>query len=545
MATLNINGKRIKVDDSFLSMSPEQQQSTVEEIASQLGAMPQQESQQSQDARAELSGLSNKLGGATIDSLAQARYDALPTWQKPLMAADNFVRGAADMATFGLADEISAGLGSLTGIGGDYGKYDKNLSGQRQRDSEGGMSRFAGQMAGAVAIPGGSAKSVGGAALQGGAMGAAYGYGSGEGGAENRLANAGVGFATGGAAGGLVRAGANAIERKLAGSVIPSNEALSKAAQAAYKAADDAGVIIRPESAQRLATSIKQQLAEDGFDTALHPGVMAVLNRLDGLEGQNVTLKGMDIIRRVAANAAGDVTRPDQQRLVSKMINQIDDFIGDLKPADVLAGDSREAANQMLKARSLWTRLKKAEKVDSAILKAERRAASTGSGGNADNAMRQNVRALLDNPKTARGMSAAEKKAAERVVRGTVPQNALRLAGKLAPTGVVSGTLSSAAGYGLAGPIGIGLPVLGAGAKALADKMTVGNVEKLSQLIRSGGLTTQQIAEYIRQGVIPAPVGFKALEAAANAAQNKVAKGAASIATERRPLEINVTPRGY
>lgn len=37
MATLNINGKRVKVDDSFLSLSPEQQNATVDEIARSLG----------------------------------------------------------------------------------------------------------------------------------------------------------------------------------------------------------------------------------------------------------------------------------------------------------------------------------------------------------------------------------------------------------------------------------------------------------------------------------------------------------------------------
>ena len=147
--------------------------------------------------------------------------------------------------------------------------------------------------------------------------------------------------------------------------------------------------------------------------------------------------------------------------------------------------------------------------------------------------MRQNVRAILDNPKLSRGMSAAEKKAAERVVRGTLPQNALRLAGKLAPTGVVSGTLSSAAGYGLAGPIGIGLPMLGAGAKAIADHMTVRNVDKLSQLIRSGGLTAQQVVEYVRRGVIPAPVGFRAIEAAAQGSQLPMARIGSELATGR------------
>lgn len=47
MPTLNINGQRVKVDDSFLSLSPEQQNATVDEIAASLsrGSAPQQEMQ--------------------------------------------------------------------------------------------------------------------------------------------------------------------------------------------------------------------------------------------------------------------------------------------------------------------------------------------------------------------------------------------------------------------------------------------------------------------------------------------------------------------
>lgn len=43
MATLDINGKRVQVDDGFLSMSSEQQQATVEEIAAQIGIGAQAE----------------------------------------------------------------------------------------------------------------------------------------------------------------------------------------------------------------------------------------------------------------------------------------------------------------------------------------------------------------------------------------------------------------------------------------------------------------------------------------------------------------------
>lgn len=42
MATLNIGGKKVKVDDAFLRMSPEQQQATVEEISASLGPSAQQ-----------------------------------------------------------------------------------------------------------------------------------------------------------------------------------------------------------------------------------------------------------------------------------------------------------------------------------------------------------------------------------------------------------------------------------------------------------------------------------------------------------------------
>lgn len=45
MAILEIEGKRVEVDDSFLSLSPEDQQSTVDEIASQMGLSAPEEAE--------------------------------------------------------------------------------------------------------------------------------------------------------------------------------------------------------------------------------------------------------------------------------------------------------------------------------------------------------------------------------------------------------------------------------------------------------------------------------------------------------------------
>ncbi|WP_313195851.1 hypothetical protein [Shinella zoogloeoides] len=153
MPTLNINGKRVQVDESFLKLSPEQQNATVEEIASQLGITEAPESQVSKDTRDELSRLSNKFGDASIDSLAQARFDRLPEWKKPIVAAGDLVDLAANGITMGYGNKGAAALRSaVTGEG-----YDKELakmkgSTQDARDRAGAVGTVA-EIGGALAAP--------------------------------------------------------------------------------------------------------------------------------------------------------------------------------------------------------------------------------------------------------------------------------------------------------------------------------------------------------------------------------------------------------
>lgn len=136
---------------------------------------------------------------------------------------DSAVRGAADTLTFGLSDEIAAGLGAATGIGGTFGDYTGNLERQRgidkaDADQRGGY-RLSGQLAGGVTGGVGLAKSglsfganaatagrgllrtaVGGAA-DGAILGGLHGAGSGEG-AEGRFLGAATGVPLGGILGG-------------------------------------------------------------------------------------------------------------------------------------------------------------------------------------------------------------------------------------------------------------------------------------------------------------------------------------------------------
>lgn len=143
---------------------------------------------------------------------------------------DAAVRGAADFATFGLADEAAAWLASKTGIGGQAGDYEGNLQQQRAIDTYDAqnhpVARGVGQVAGALAVPLGAVSAptmmgrIGQGAALGAATGGAYGFGSGEGGIADRgqqaMYGARVGALLGGAAPPIisgVQAGARAVGR--------------------------------------------------------------------------------------------------------------------------------------------------------------------------------------------------------------------------------------------------------------------------------------------------------------------------------------------
>lgn len=169
MATLNIGGRRVKVDDSFLSLPPDQQQATVDEIAGSIGAMPQASSEQDEPSIAPptegAAGEFARAASAMTQNPAKAAYDALPEWQKPLVAASDVVSRSADGLMFGFGDEIAAGIRAP--ISGR--SYTEELAEQerltnaekRRAGGAGTVAELAGGLKTALALP-----SAGGAAVE-------------------------------------------------------------------------------------------------------------------------------------------------------------------------------------------------------------------------------------------------------------------------------------------------------------------------------------------------------------------------------------------
>ncbi len=481
MPTLNIEGKRVKVDDSFLALSPEEQQRTVEEIAQQIGAKPQR---------------------------AEPQEEGAPTNGGFLRGVDDAVRGAADMSTFGLSDEISAGLGAATGVGGTFGDYSGNLEQQRARDAEGGWARLGGQVVGAVAMPWSLARTIPRAIAQGALSGGLYGYGSGEGGVTNRLGSAGVGAIAGGAAGGAVRGIASGLGTRAARATIPDNAALRRTAEAGYKAADDAGVIVGPEGMRRFGAAVVNDLADMGYLPANEPKIASLLTQIERQGNVNTTYKGLHSLRRMIANAAAS-NIPSESKMATRMLVRLDDYMRNIPAEDVIMGDAAAASRGFQTGQDFWARMRRSEMVDTAAIKAERRAASTGTGGNLENTLRQNTRAILDNPKRSRGMTPAELAMADRVVRGSATQDLTRSLGRRMNS-IHGAGVGGTVGAALAGPTGaaigsLAVPAVGRGVVRVAERMTEKNVARLSEMIRSGGRTAQELAKLARGGQLTIP----------------------------------------
>jgi hypothetical protein len=281
---------------------------------------------------------------------------------------------------------------------------------------------------------------------------------------------------------------------------VPTGDELKAASHAAYKRADDAGIIVAQPALRQLHSQVVDDLTEFGYDADLHPRIKTALGKIEKLASDadeagnpiHATLKGLDTTRQVV-KAAGDSLVKGEQALAGKITERIDDLIARLdQPGNTIMGDAAKGSEAIKEARGLWHQARKAELIENAIEGAKLRASTTGSGANVENAIRQELRKLLTNRKTARAFSKEEKNAIMRAARGSVSQNVLRGIGKLAPSGVVSmgmgGGVGALAG-GLVGAPAVGavaVPAIGFAAKQAADRGTRLQAEALHKAALGG-----------------------------------------------------------
>lgn len=299
-------------------------------------------------------------------------------------------------------------------------------------------------------------------------------------------------------AGAVVGAGATGLVRGQATSGVesaPSIAALRAAKNAAYTASEREGAIFTPAAMQRLYSEAAADATNFGHAAANEPGIAAALKELDNLQNSNVTLKGLDTVRKQVSNAGKNYQNQAQVALSGRIKDVIDNFLDTLQPGEVLSGNYKRAVDLIKQARSINQRYRLGQQIEEARYQATNQAASSGVGGNIENAMRQKIKAILNNPKRRASFNASERKLMERINHGSWSQNRLRQIGGFAPSkGFLPAALLAQLGLSAAGagvPAGVTIPAalayttVTSGAKKLGESLTSRNIDRLSAAVRN------------------------------------------------------------
>ena len=293
----------------------------------------------------------------------------------------------------------------------------------------------------------------------------------------------------------------------------PGPEQLRSQGSDLFTAADASGVRFKSGPFGEFADSVLARLVDEGADSILTPKISRVADVLEQSKGRAPSIQQMAILRRQFSNAAGSADRAEA-RIGSIAIDLLDDFV---------ESGAGHVGGQLAEARTMWSRLKKSEILDTAIENAGAAQAGVEAG------LRNEFRGLYKarNTKKMRGFTDAELNAIKSVAEGNFGANVLRRIGSLAG-GLDQGrnmlNLLGGVGAGayVGGPIGaVAVPALAYGAARMSKKGTQNRAAMARAIAARGEVPTptsaprtlvvdkllaQGAARRYRRGVAPVAV---------------------------------------
>lgn len=316
----------------------------------------------------------------------------------------------------------------------------------------------------------------------------------------------------------------------------PTVEELKESATKGYESPEVTSLEVKPTVIRNFGEAAEAALTNDSFDPAVAEKTYSLLRKLQTVPADSViTGRNINTLRKLFGKLATDAVGTSEGAAASKVIGYLDEALTKVPKSEVLAGDLNAAASKLEAARGDYAAASQAEGIDNKLVSAQLRAASNNSGQNVANTIRQNLRATVDptKPKEGRGLRPDELEQAQQIVEGTGVQNAMRTSanylGKLQGT-AIGGVIGS-----IFGPVGaaVGAAVpstVGFMMKSLANRMTVNQAKKLSEMIRS------------RAPLASSAEKFE--EAAAKVAAQRDPKAVAGVVIAARNLSTNLRSAG-
>lgn len=530
MPTLNIEGHQVQVDDSFMSLSPDQQNATVDEIAKSLqgGAQPQGQPQGNPVAEASAraqAGIAHAQqvmaqGGPHADPQTM-QPPGVPTYQPPGVHDSydpktgdytNYGTDAARSAASGVRQGIETGIGGFGDVGGYQNSIAQWAAGKMGASPE--TQATVGNVAGHLnpffmapntadlqastnavigkpyepkTVPGEYASTIG----QFAPMAVLP---NGEASLPMRLLTQSVipgmsseaaGQATKGTALEPYARMAGAVAGGVAGNSLAKPASQTAALPTAAEIKTSAGysdlkapmkaATITKDTYNSIVSDLWNEANDFGLTTQLKGEVQGTLKdfAVRAKTTGTPSLYDLEVLRRSLRNIGGNPLDKSAQALSSKLIANLDNNVENLSAASIAAtGETGKPVLDVLKeARGTYKIGVKSQLIENAIENAKNAAS-----GN-ENGLRIEFRKLLK-PGMVENFTDGERKMIEQVARGNLKSNALRWFGSFGiPTdsgrnflgSVIGGSVGSTIGGMAAGPAGmlVGGPLL-AGAGTLA-----------------------------------------------------------------------------
>ena len=199
----------------------------------------------------------------------------------------------------------------------------------------------------------------------------------------------------------------------------PTLDELQAQSSAGYEAVRESGATLSPKSSDALAAGIESAFGTRPATRRMNPKAAIAAEELAGdMRQRPPSIAEVDEARQwIGDNVAGS-NEAGERRLGMMMKDAIDNHLDQLQPGDVTGTNrANEVVAALTGAREKSRRVHKSQLFEAEdtglVAKGLRRAATTGTGGNEINAIRQNVRRVLENPKLRRGFNETELQARE------------------------------------------------------------------------------------------------------------------------------------
>jgi len=447
--------------------------------------------------------LESRVGGHQDQAVSAHQEQSTPMSHRIGAALGGGLKGA----TLGASDHIEAGLSSLIPIdrmvspdgSSDirFGDYKGNLEQIRQRNQKqkeaapltyaggqvGGSIAGVGKLTKVGALPSAMIKGRGlkasTAAL--GLDGAAI---AGVDAVLNGRDNAGKEALSGGALGAglnvVTRGAGSAIAPLLRGKKppVPTTQDLLSSASSTRKQLKDLGAIYSPDQLKQLALGITDDIPVNGID-AVGGKVGGVAKRIVKNTDRPASLEQLDKLRqRIDLPATASNT---DKKLAGNLRRHIDDFMQGVDPSGTTGAKVKSILDE---SRQYTRRGRGAERLENIITEARDNVGGTLGGRlKTQEDVRRQLKQLMKS-KDFNYYTKSEQDSIRQLVRGNGIDHVARLLGKAQPTGVVSGGIGGAAI--MSGPAGVAVPVVGTGARQLADHRTRKGMQDLIRQVQAG-----------------------------------------------------------